>query len=150
MAHGRVRRTHVPGVAGVGGTSIAIWFDMSDDPVRSGDFSQDPAFDPEAVFGVIEEGENLERIEKAMREFLGRGQIGTFERAVAVFVRSARARHDSVERVLALLIKLADDYGGQRAPHDLELTDLRRLVLRGVLLAFYGDSRVPRTKSAEA
>jgi hypothetical protein len=120
---------------------------MSDDPMRSGDFSQDPTFDPDAIFGVIEEGENLERIAQAMREFLVRGQIGTFERAVALFVRSARARHDSVERVLALLIKVADEYSGLRAPHDLELSDLRRLVLRGVLLAFYGDSRVPRPKA---
>lgn len=109
---------------------------------RSGDFSQDPAFDPEQLFQVIEREENAERVSKAMRTFLARGDTVTFEQAVAVFVRSARARGDPVERVLAVLIELAEEREGVSYPHDRTPTDLRWAVLRGVLLAFYGDSPV--------
>lgn len=109
---------------------------------RSGDFSQDPAFDPEQLFQVISREENADRVSQAMRVFLASGDVARFERAVAIFVRSARARSDPVERVLAVLIELAEAREGVAHPHDRKLTDLRLVVLRGVLLAFYGDSSV--------
>jgi hypothetical protein len=106
---------------------------------RSGDFSHDPAFDPEQLFEVIGHDENADRVSAAMRAFLARGDLAAFERAVAVFVRSARARHEPVERVLAVLIELAEAREGVAHPHDRTPTDLRRAVLRGVLLAFYAN-----------
>lgn len=111
---------------------------------RSGDFSQDPSFDPEQLFEVINREDNAERVSEAMRVFLAHGDIPKFEQAVAVFVRSARARSEPVERVLAVLIELAEMREGVSLPHDWALTDLRLVVLRGVLLAFYGDTTVPR------
>jgi hypothetical protein len=104
-------------------------------PARSGDFSEDPAFDPEQLFEVISHEENSERVSRAMRVFLANGDVAHFEQAVAVFVRSARAR--------AVLIELAEAREGAAYPHDWSLTDLRLVILRGVLLAFYGDTSVP-------
>ena len=125
-----------------------------DDPVsdsaRSGDFSHDPAFDPEQLFEVISREENAERVSEAMRTFITNRDVERFEQAVAVFVRSARARGEPVERVLAVLIGLAEAREGSAYPHDWALTDLRMVVLRGVLLAFYGDtSVVPRAPGVE-
>ena len=117
---------------------------------RSGDFSHDPAFDSEQLFQVISREENAERVSQAMRAFLASGDVARFEQAVAVFVRSARARGEPVERVLAVLIGLAEQREGTAYPHDWSLTDLRLLVLRGVLLAFYGDTSVaPRPPGVE-
>ncbi len=112
------------------------------DSARSGDFSRDPGFDPDQAFEVIGHEENAERVSHAMRTFLDQGDVARFEQAVAVFVRSARARGEPVERVLAVLIELAEAREGGQYPHDWTLTDLRLVVLRGVLLAFYGDSAV--------
>jgi hypothetical protein len=109
---------------------------------RSGDFSQDPGFDPEQLFLVVGREENTARVSEAMCVFLERGERAAFARAVATFVRSARARNDPIERVLAVLIELATEHEGSARPHDLELSELRRLILHGVLLAFYGDSSV--------
>jgi hypothetical protein len=110
------------------------------DTARSGDFSQDPALDPDQLFQVVSREEDADRVAEAMRKFLAQGDVPGFEQAVAVFVRSARARGESVERVLALLIELAEAREGVAYPHDWSLTDLRWVVLRGVLLAFYGDT----------
>jgi hypothetical protein len=107
---------------------------------RSGDFSDDPAFDPEQLFEVIGREENAERVSTAMRAFLVRGDTPAFEQAVAVFVRSARARGDPVERVLAVLIALVEESEGFSYPHDRTPSDLRWAVLRGVLRAFYRDA----------
>ena len=107
---------------------------------RSGDFSQDPRFDPERLFEVVSGAKNGERVSEAMRAFLARRDAPAFERAVAVFVRSARARGEPVERVLGVLVELAEEREGSGYPHDWTPTDLRRLILRGVLLAFYGDT----------
>lgn len=107
---------------------------------RSGDFSQDPALDPEQLFEVIGHEENAERVSAAMRAFLARRDMAAFEQAVAIFVRSARARGEPVERVLAVLIELAEAREGVGYPHDRTPSDLRWVILRGVLLAFYGDA----------
>lgn len=127
------------------GTVVAITTRMTDERRRSGDFSQDPTFDPEQLFSVIGREENAARVSEAMRAFAACGRQGAFEQAVALFVRSARARNEPIEQVLAVLIELATDEEGVARPHDLERSDLRQLVLRGVLLAYYGDSpvRVP-------
>ena len=109
---------------------------------RSGDFSRDPGFDSEQLFQVISREENADRVSQAMRAFLDQRDVPKFERAVAVFVRSARARNEPVKRVLAVLIELAEAREGGSYPHDWALTDLRLVVLRGVLLAFYGDTTV--------
>lgn len=122
---------------------------MNDDQQRSGDFSQDPSFDPEQLFWVIGREENTVRVSRAMCSFLHREDRPAFERAVAIFVRSARARKDPIERVLAVLIELATDREGAALPHDLELSELRLLILRGVLLAFFGDSPVEIETSDE-
>lgn len=120
------------------------------DSVRSGDFSHDPAFDPEQLFRVISCEENAEHVSQAMHTFLANGDVSRFEQAVAVFVRSARARGEAVERVLAVLIGLAEAREGTAYPHDWTLTDLRLLVLRGVLLTFYGETSVaPRDPGIE-
>jgi hypothetical protein len=109
---------------------------------RSGDFSRDPALDPEQLFQVISREEDAEAVSQAMRAFLANGDVARFEQAVAVFVRSARARGDAVERVLAVLMALAEAREGTAYPHDWTPTDLRLVILRGVLLAFYGDTFV--------
>jgi hypothetical protein len=75
---------------------------------RSGSFSSDPVFDPGELFEVVEREENAQRALEAMREFVRRGDGPMFERAVAVYVRSARARREPVETVLATLETLAD------------------------------------------
>ena len=115
---------------------------MDDEKQRSGDFSRDPAFDPAQLFRVIGREENTTRVSEAMQVFIERGDGTALENAVALFVRSARAREEPIERVLAVLIELATAREGTAAPHDLEQSELRRLILRGVLLAFYGDSPV--------
>jgi hypothetical protein len=99
---------------------------------------------------VISREENAERVSQAMHAFLASGDVSRFEEAVAVFVRSARARGDPVERVLAVLIALAEAREGTAYPHDWVLTDLRHVILRGVLLAFYGDTAVaPRAPGVD-
>ncbi len=94
---------------------------MSDDEQRSGDFSQDPSFDPEGLFRAFGRAENTAGVSEAMRVFADRGEAEAIERAVALFVRSARARNEPIERVLAVLIELATGREGTAAPHDLEL-----------------------------
>ena len=117
---------------------------------RSGDFSRDPALDPHERFEVISREDNARRVADAMRTFLKQGDVAHFEQAVAVFVRSARARSEPIERVLAVLIELAEAREGVAYPHDWSLTDLRWVILRGVLLAFYGDtSLAPREAGLE-
>ena len=113
---------------------------------RSGDFSRDPVLDPERVFSVISDEENAERVSAAMRTFVDRGDTATFAKAVAVFVRSANARGEPIERVLAILNELAEEREGAPYPHDWQPSELRRLVLRGVLLAYFGGD-VVRTEA---
>ena len=114
---------------------------------RSGDFSQDPAFDPDQLFEVVGHADSADRVAEAMRMFLKHGELARFEQAIAVFVRSARARQEPIERVLAVLIELAAAKEGVAYPHDWTLTDLRWVVLRGVLLAFYGDTSLAKRDS---
>ena len=109
---------------------------------RSGDFSRDPAFDAERLVQIIGSDESAERISQAMHAFIDRGDDAAFSHAVADYVRSATARGEPIERVLAVLIELAEEREGRSYPHDWQPSGLRRLVLRGVLLAFYGEDAV--------
>jgi len=103
----------------------------------------------EELFEVIEHDANVDRVSEAMRAFLARGDTASFERSVAVFVRSARARHEPVEIVLAALESLVDAVEASGVPgFDRRNTPLRHLVLRGVLLAFYGAEVVQREADA--
>ncbi|HXD48941.1 MAG TPA: hypothetical protein VN600_09210, partial [Gemmatimonadaceae bacterium] len=83
---------------------------------RSGQFSRDPVFDPEELFEVVRREEDMERVLAAMREFRDRGDYRLFERAVAVYVRSARARGEPVESVLAALEQIADELERDASP----------------------------------
>lgn len=113
----------------------------------SGEFSQDPTLDPSELFDVISREENVSRVLAAMRQFLSLKDTSLFERAVAVYVRSARARGEPVEAVLAALQSLADELERDSPPGFARRdTPMRYLVLRGVLLAFYG----PDTVATEA
>ncbi len=137
-------------VQGTRGTGSGVEGEPPAENARSGDFSHDRAFDPEQVFDVIGREENAEAVSYAMRTFLANPDVERFEQAVAVFVRSARARGEPVERVLAVLIELAEAREGAAYPHDRRPTDLRLVVVRGVLLAFYGDApAAPRAPEVE-
>lgn len=131
------------------GTNVALALRMSDEQSRSGDFSQDPTFHPEGLFRIIGRAENTTRVSEAMRVFVDRGDRDALERAIALYVRSARARNEPIERVLAVLIELATVREGAAAPHHLDPSELRQLLLKGVLLAFYGESVTPLPASRE-
>jgi hypothetical protein len=119
------------------------------DGERSGDFSQDPAFDPAELFDVIAHDDNVDRVRAAMRAFIKRSDPSAFERAVAIYVRSARARGEPIEIVLGTLQSVADDFERHAAPGFTQRdTPLRHVVLRGVLLAFYGADAVQREERA--
>ena len=116
---------------------------------RSGEFSRDPALDPAELFDVIQHDDNVHRVLAAMREFIRRNEYDTFERAIAVYVRSARARREPIETVLGTLQTVADDVERDAPPGFSQRdTPLRHVLLRGVLLAFYGADAVQREESA--
>jgi len=116
---------------------------------RSGRFSSDPVFDPDELFEVLRREDDTDRLIGAMREFRHRGDLHLFERAVAVYVRSARARGEPVETALAALEQFADELERDSTPGFTQRdTPLRHVVLRGVLLAFYGADAVRREESA--
>lgn len=107
---------------------------------RSGDHTRDPRFDAEERFEVVNAGESRARMSAAIDAFGEDFDSNAFERAVAVYVRSARERAEPVEHVLAALtdlLRVVDE----RYVHKGKLLDpsaAQTLVIRGVLLAFYG------------
>lgn len=116
---------------------------------RSAEFSSDPMFDPAELFEVIENDESRGRVRAAMMRFVTHNDPQLLSQAIAIFVRSARARGDSIERVLASLESLANaSEGTAREGYEERDTPLRQLALRGVLLAFYGAEAVDREKKA--
>ncbi len=116
---------------------------------RSGDFSRDPVFDPAELFEVVAHEDNVHRVLGAMREFIRRGDTAALERAVAIYVRSARTRDEPIEVVLGTLETVADDIEQDGAPGFKQRdTPLRHALLRGVLLAFYGADIVGREEFA--
>jgi hypothetical protein len=97
------------------------------------------------------DGRNTDRIAAAMREFLDRADAPAFERSVAEFVHTARDQNLPIERVVADLEALADIVERNRLNGNviLERTELRQLMLRGVLLAFYGTAPMEHTESRQ-
>ena len=116
---------------------------------RSGNFSQDPVFDPTELFEVVAHDDNVRRVLGAMREFIRRNDTRALERAVAIYVRSSRARGEPIEIVLGTLQTVADDLERNSTPGFSQRdTPLRHVLLRGVLLAFYGADAVEREETA--
>ena len=108
--------------------------------LRSGDFSADPVFDPNETFDAVESAQSERDMSTAVGRFLDAGNHDRFARAVAVFVRAARARRQPVESVLAVLNQIAIDHEGRpQVGAEAHPTELRTLILKGVLLAFYGN-----------
>ncbi len=108
---------------------------------RSGDFSGDGHFDPNALFDVIAKTDSTEQATSAMKKFIAEGNGDALRRAIAIYVRSARARNKSIENVLAELNVLSDQQHGRYALAGklLQPTELKRLVLETVLRGFDGD-----------
>jgi hypothetical protein len=105
---------------------------------RSGDFSGDRRFDPDALFDVIATTDNAEQATEAIRSFIAEGDEESLKRAIAIYTRSARARGKSVENVLADLNGLTDQQHGRykSVGHLLEPSELKQLVLKTILEGF--------------
>lgn len=109
--------------------------------LRSGEFSADRRFDPESLFKVIASSESADRAAEAMRTFVIQGDRGALEQAIAIYARSARARGQKIENILADLNALSQQHH-VRYSHDGELlapSETKKLVLRTVLEAFGGN-----------
>jgi hypothetical protein len=89
-------------------------------------------------------------IASAMRSFLIEGRVESFEQAVADFVRRARRQNVEIEQVVASLEAIADLQEGSRMSGAvvLDRSELRRVLLRGVLVAYYGADAVHREEGA--
>jgi len=114
---------------------------------RSGDYSSDPRFDPEARFEVITAAKSANDILRAMRRFVEEESGDQFAEAVAVYVRSARARGDAVEHVLANLNAVADRFQKKTVGSVSDPGSLYQPLMRGLLLAFYGDANGRRSRT---
>lgn len=115
---------------------------------RSGDYSHDPSFDPEELFDAVEREDSRALVEDAFRTHLSPSDPVPegVTRAIAVFVRSSIQRGHHVEHVIRDLEAIQTRLEGMRigrltsdAP-----SELRRAVLRRILLAFYGGEAVAR------
>ena len=105
---------------------------------RSGDFSVDQRFDPEALFEVVADADNAQQAAEAMRTFIARGDSDALAKAIAIYTRAARARGKSMENVLAELNMLSA-LQQERYNHQgklLEPSELKKLVLRTVFDSF--------------
>jgi hypothetical protein len=118
--------------------------------VRSGDFSLDPIFDPNERFAHTERDESTSLISAAFNDYLTDGDLAKVERAIAIFVRASRERGHAVEQVVRQLDQLQTTVEGIRNPILDEPSALRRSVLRGVLLAFYGPEAMAREERRRA
>lgn len=108
---------------------------------RSGDYSADGRFDPNAVFDVVASTDSAEQATSAMRRFIDEGNADALRQAIAIYTRSARARGKGIENVLAELNVLSGQQRGRYALAGrlLEPTALKRLVLEAVLEGFRAD-----------
>ena len=116
-------------------------------PERSGDHSGDGRFDPNALFDVVASAENADQATSAMRRFIAEGNADSLRQAIAIYVRSARARGKSVENVLAELNELSAQQHGRYALEGklLQPSQLKRLVLETVLDGFDADGTGEQT-----
>lgn len=113
----------------------------SEEMLRSGEYSADKRFDPESLFEVIATAESIDRAREAMRTFVLQGDREALEQAIAIYARSARARGQKIENILADLNELSQQQR-LRYSHDGELlapSETKKLVLRTVLEAFGGN-----------
>lgn len=112
-------------------------------PERSGNYSTDGRFDPNELFDVIASSTSAAQAHSAIGEFISKGDPETLKRAIAVYVRSARARGQSVENVLGELNVITDKHQGryQSSGKLLEPSELKKLVLQTVLEGFDGDGK---------
>jgi hypothetical protein len=96
--------------------------------------------------------ENTASAIRAMREFLVRHDEATFERAVALYVASARHRQEPIEKVAAALSALAPDVEGPlfNANEPVARSRMHSMIFTGILRAFYGDVAVERGIGASA
>lgn len=116
-------------------------------PERSGELGGDGRFDQNALFDVIAKTDSTEQATSAMRKFVSEGNEDALRRAIAIYVRTARARGKSIENVLADLNALSDQQHGRYALAGrlLQPTELKRLVLETVLRGFEGDGSGEQT-----
>jgi len=114
---------------------------------RSGDYSGDGRFDPNAIFDVVASADNADQATSAMRRFIAEGNADALRTAIAIYTRSARARGKGIENVLAELNVLSDQQRGryELAGRLLEPTALKRLVLEAVLEGFHADGTGEQT-----
>lgn len=106
---------------------------------RSGDFSGDPRFDADELFEVIGAEAGAEQVAAAMRQFVVSGDEEGLASAIAIYARSARARGEPVEHVLATINGVVDAMEGTPAiGAERDPSRLRQLVMRGLLLTFFG------------
>lgn len=118
---------------------------------RSGDFSQDPHFDVDEQFEVISAATSAEQAAAAMRQFLASGNEEQFAKAIAIYVRSAHARGEPIERVLATINEVVEGAeGAATIGSEREPSRMRQLVLRGLLLSFYGWNAVAAVEVSQA
>jgi hypothetical protein len=84
---------------------------------------------------------------EAMQSFIEKGDKAAFKHAVALYVKSARARNESIETVLGVLCTLATDLEGPRVADDgvlLHPTTMHELIFAGILRAYFGTVAVER------
>ena len=121
--------------------------DNEDRRQRSGDYSTDRRFNPEALFDVIESADSSEQATSAIQQFVSKGDGDQLRQAIALYTRSARARGKSIENVLADLNALSDRHQ-ERYAHTGELltpSALKKLVLRTVLDGFGSDGEAEKS-----
>jgi hypothetical protein len=88
----------------------------------------------------------------AMTTFMSKGDEAAFERAVALYVASARSRKEPIESVLSVCCTLATDLEGPRVVSEglSNPTKMHALIFAGILRAFYGDVAIDRAIGASA
>ena len=109
--------------------------------LRSGEYSADRRFDPESLFKAIASSESADQAAEAMRTFVLQGDRPALQQAIATYARSARARGQKIENILADLNALSQQQH-VRYSHDgelLEPSETKKLVLQTVLEAFGGN-----------
>jgi hypothetical protein len=112
-------------------------------PERSGNSGGDNGFDRNELFDIIASSPSAEQAFSAIARFVSQGEPDSLKQAIAVYVRSARARGASVERVLAELNAMTDLQHGRyrNSGRLLDPSDLKQLVLQTVLEGFVSENQ---------
>jgi hypothetical protein len=114
--------------------------------------STDPTAIPPHIREQLTRPDGTAQALEAMKLFVNKRDEAAFERAVALYVASARERDEPIETVLAVLCELASGLEGPRVVEELLLhpTKMHRLIFAGILRAFYGSVAVEREIGASA